>query len=105
MKKTVFLGIVIACGISININAAETDYVPPVAGVNPDQRPAGAPVITQFRMERAWYDKALTGLQPPYPSSFSFLDYQGNWYTPFNQPGMVGRYDIRGWHTDQKGEN
>jgi len=97
MKKTSFLGIVIACGISINVNAA--DYVPPVAGVNPDQRPAGAPVISEFRMERAWYDKAITGLQAPFPASFSFLDYQGNWYTPFNQPGMVDRYDIRGWHT------
>ena len=27
-----------------------------------------------------------------------FLEDQGNWYTPFNHPGMTGRYDIRGWH-------
>lgn len=93
-----FLGIIIACGISININAAETEYVPPVAGVKPDQRPAGAPVIKQFRMNRAWYDKAMTGLQPPFPSSFNFLDYQENWSNPFIEPGMVGKYDIREWH-------
>jgi hypothetical protein len=34
----------------------------------------------------------------PYPASLRFLEDQGNWYTPFNRPGMLPPYDIRGWH-------
>jgi hypothetical protein len=87
------------CGLYTNVSvAAEGDVF--VAGVQPDQRPADAPIIkeTQQKKERAWYDKAVTGLYPPFPASFRFLDSQGNWYTPFIRPGMTGRYDIRGWH-------
>ncbi|MCU7905975.1 MAG: hypothetical protein KZQ76_08965 [Candidatus Thiodiazotropha sp. (ex Epidulcina cf. delphinae)] len=72
------------------------DY--PVAGTEPSQRPVGAPVIERVRHDRAWYEQALTGIQKPYPLSLFFLDNQGDWYTPFNRPGMRGRYDIRGWH-------
>jgi hypothetical protein len=72
------------------------DY--PIAGVNPSQRPAGAPVIEWVQHDQAWYAQALTGIQPPYPPSLNFLDNQGYWHTPFNLPGMTGRYDIRGWH-------
>jgi hypothetical protein len=75
------------------------DY--PVAGVNPSQRPAGAPVIEWVQHDKQWYERALTGIQPPYPPSLNFLDNQGHWYTPFNRPGMTGRYDIRGWHRNQ----
>jgi hypothetical protein len=46
----------------------------------------------------AWYAQALTGISQPFPYSLRFLEDQGNWYTPFNRPGMPGRYDIRGWH-------
>ena len=45
-----------------------------------------------------WYQRALTGVAPPYPSSLRFLEDQGEWYTPFNHPGMTGPYDIRRWH-------
>lgn len=103
MKKAIFVSVVgftMSLGMYANVSAAETgaDSVPFVAGVNPDQRPVDAPVITEFNKERAWYDNAVTGLQPPFPASFSFLDYQEGWYTPFNHPGMHGKYDIRGWH-------
>ncbi len=82
---------------SIGVALAQSDY--PIAGVQPDERPENAPSITKVEKEAGWYQKALTGLEPPYPRSFQFLEDQGNWYTPFNQPGMTGPYDIRGWHS------
>lgn len=63
-----------------------------------DRRPDGAPVIAHVDKDAAWYTNALTGVSPPYPASLRFLEDQGNWYTPFNRPGMKGVYDIRGWH-------
>ena len=72
------------------------DY--PIAGLRPDARPANAPVISAVNHDDAWLRVALTGIDHMYPTSFRFLDDQGNWYTPFNRPGMTGRYDIRGWH-------
>jgi hypothetical protein len=76
--------------------AAGTGF--PIAGMTPWQRPAGAPVITEVVRTPAWYGQALTGISQPFPYSLRFLEDQGNWYTPFNRPGMPGRYDIRGWH-------
>ena len=70
----------------------------PIAGVEPSQRPIGAPVITSVDRDADWYSQALHGVTRPYPSSLRFLEDQGNWYTPFNHPGMPGPYDIRGWH-------
>ena len=69
-----------------------------ISGIRPDERPAGAPRVVDEPHQRAWYVSALTGLAAPYPRSLYFLDVQGNWYTPFNLPGMPGPYDIRGWH-------
>ena len=69
-----------------------------VAGLQPDRRPEGAPRITAVVHPRAWYAHALTGIAPPYPHSLFFRDAQGDWYSPFVVPGMVGRYDVRGWH-------
>lgn len=70
----------------------------PVAGVKPDRRPAGAPIVSEVAHDSAWFQRALTGLTRPYPYSLRFLDDQGAWYTPFDRPGMTGRYDLRGWH-------
>lgn len=69
-----------------------------IAGIKPDQRPAHAPQIKKINRNKAWYEKSLTGIRPPYPESLYFLDNQGNWYSPFTRPGMTGPYDIRGWH-------
>ena len=80
------------------MGAADSPFI---AGIKPDQRPANAPVITEAIKDQAWYAKALTGISQPYPDSLRFLDDQGSWYTPFNRPGMTGRYDIRGWHTQK----
>lgn len=73
----------------------------PVAGVTPDQRPAGAPVISTLVKTPEWYAAALRGVEKPYPNSLTFLDDQGNWFTPFTRPGMPGRYDIRGLHGER----
>lgn len=70
----------------------------PIAGLRPDQRPQGAPSITEVKKNSGWYRGALRGITEPIPSSLRFLEDQGNWYTPFDRPGMLGRYDIRGWH-------
>lgn len=69
-----------------------------VAGIEPSRRPESAPVITAVVRDAAWYRRALTGIRPPYPVSLRFLEDQGDWYTPFNRPGMTGPYDIRNWH-------
>ena len=69
----------------------------PIAGTQPSQRPQVAPVISDVQRTPEWYKHALTGVRTPYPQSLRFLEHQGNWYTPFNHPGMPGRYDIRGW--------
>ena len=68
----------------------------PIAGISPERRPDNAPVIEWVQHDKAWYQHALTGIEPPYPRSLYFLDNQGYWYTPFNHPGMRGYYDLRG---------
>jgi len=90
----------IGYGVSCLTAPAVAEY--PVAGTAPDQRLAGAPTTTSVVKPEGWYQNALTGLQPPYSHSFRFLEDQGNWYTPFTEPGMIGRYDIRGWHQNSK---
>ena len=75
---------------------------PFVAGMKPDRRPEGAPVVKEYRKDAAWYERALTGIAPPYPYSLKFLEDQGAWYTPFIHPGMLPPYDLRGWHRKEK---
>lgn len=81
--------------VSNNVQAEDIAYV---AGTNPAERPATAPVMAAASQDAAWYASALTGVEQPYPSSLHFLENQGNWFSPFTHPGMTGRYDIRGWH-------
>lgn len=79
--------------------ALAADPAPEVAGTSPSTRPATAPVIKKVTHDGAWYSQALRGVDEPYPASFRFLEHQGAWHTPFNRPGMVGPYDLRGWHS------
>ena len=69
-----------------------------IAGVAPSVRPAGAPTITEFVKTPEWYANALHGVVQPYPASLKFLENVGGWWVPFTHPGMIGHYDIRGWH-------
>jgi len=90
--------LVLATGLNSGLLAAGYEY--PIAGLAPAQRPAGAPVITQYEKPAAWYTGALHGVARPYPPSLRFLEDQGAWHTPFNRPGMYPPYDVRGWHTN-----
>lgn len=96
--KTVTIAVLVGVAVAGwgPIVSAEGEY--PIAGTQPSQRPRGAPVITTVDRTPEWYRHALTGVSRPYPNSLSFLENQGNWYTPFTRPGMPGRYDIRGWY-------
>lgn len=95
IKKT----LIISFGLVVSFAGTVEAEVTFISGVQPDQRPANAPVIAEVKKNSEWYKKALTGVTPPYPSSLKFLESQGNWYIPFTRPGMVGYYDIRGWHS------
>lgn len=83
--------------------AAIAETAEPVAGLMPDRRPPGAPVIASFDQSPDWQQQALRGIAPP-QSGLEFLKDQGAWYTPFNQPNSTGRYDIRGLHADGAGK-
>ena len=91
-------GIGLAAGLSVLTLQVQADGYP-IAGVDPSQRPVGAPVIDTVVKPAGWYAQALTGISQPYPQSLRFLEDQGNWYTPFNRPGTPPRYDIRGWYS------
>lgn len=93
LSAALFAGIVLGPS---GLVLAENAY--PIAGMDPSERPRGAPIIQSVQRDSSWYVAALTGVSQPYPNSLSFLEDQGNWYTPFNRPGMPGRYDIRGWY-------
>lgn len=97
MSKIALRVAVLICGIAASASsvAAGGDY--PIAGLNPSERPTGAPVIRQLLRPQVWFVHALSGITPPYPPSLKFLEDQGEWHTPFIHPGMPGRYDIRSW--------
>lgn len=86
-----------ACFVFISLPLSAEQY--PIAGVTPDQRPAGAPVILEFVKPKGWEQQFTYGVTAPYPASLSWRADQGAWFTPFNHPGMTGRYDLRGWHS------
>jgi len=95
--RVVILTLAIGGLTTVSTAAQDTPEVH-IAGVNPSERPAWAPVITKFNKDADWYARALTGIVPPYPASLRFLEDQGAWFTPFIHPGMTGPYDIRHWH-------
>ncbi len=90
-RLVVLLAAVLASAASVHADVA-------VMGLAPAQRPEGAPWIDHVNHTGDWYSHALRGVDQPYPHSLRFLEDQGNWHTPFNRPGMTGRYDIRGWY-------
>lgn len=91
-KFTVLFGLLVV-GAS-----AYAEPTPFIAGLVPDSRPAGAPVITVFEQTPAWWERAWRGIDPP-RNGIDFLKYQGAWYTPFIHPNLKDPYDIRGLYT------
>ncbi len=71
-----------------------------LAGSAPFQRPANAPVIKSRNVTPELRALALRGVVEPVPASLKFLNDQGAWYTPFDQAGMPGYYDLRQLHTN-----
>lgn len=72
----------------------------PIAGLTPNQRPDGAPTIKTFTPDAAQLERYHHGVTKPYPTTLGAKD-QGAWFTPFNRPGMLAPYDLRGWHAAQ----
>lgn len=94
----------IAVSTALAAPAAWAQNAPYIAGVQPDQRPAGAPRIAAYQKPADWQARATHGVGQPHPASLKFLNDQGGWYTPFTRAGMPGRYDIRHWHTPAAGK-
>ncbi|MBA5248321.1 MAG: hypothetical protein FE834_02120 [Gammaproteobacteria bacterium] len=88
LKEIVFVSSVVLVGQVLAHNGS----------ANTSERPEGAPVISEVVHDRDWYVQAFHGVSKPYPYSFNFIKNQGNWYTPFNEAGMLPPYDIRDWH-------
>jgi hypothetical protein len=98
--RHLLLTTVLACGAfpwsAARADASAPSSAPFLAGSAPDRRPDAAPrILNALALDRRI---ALHGIAEPPPASLKFLDDQGGWYTPFDQPGMPGRYDLRGWH-------
>jgi hypothetical protein len=92
----VLVAVMLLAHANIAVVAADSH---PIAGLHPEARPHGAPVVANYERSKDWLaSQALHGVSKPYPDSLRFLYSQGGWHTPFDHPGMVGRYDIRGWH-------
>lgn len=73
----------------------------PIAGVDPDRRPEGAPIIREVQRSKDWEKRFYQGISKPYPPHLDAVD-QGAWYTPFSRPGMTEPYDLRGWRKSGK---
>lgn len=73
-------------------------FAQPIAGLKPDQRPEGAPVVRTEAVDPAVKNTRLTGISAPLPGNVERIAEQGNWYSPMFRPGMPGPYDLRGWH-------
>ncbi len=91
LKEIVFASSVILIS---QVSAVDCDC----GSVDISKRPKDAPVISEVNRDIDWYARMLHGTSRPYPHSFSFIEDQGNWYTPFNKAGMLAPYDIRNWH-------
>ena len=91
-----------AAGVALAMSSAVLGAQTVVGGITPSIRPVDAPRIEHIARDESWFRQALTGVSTPFPPSLRFLDYQGEWHTPFNRPGMTGPYDIRRWHTPSR---
>lgn len=96
--------VIILAGFPTLAQAQKAPEAPtyPIAGINPSQRPAGAPTITEVKHGKEWESRFFYGISKPYPPHLGTPANWGNWFVPFDRPGMTGKYDIRGWHVQKK---
>lgn len=105
MQRMPGLVLTVACSTLLQLGlaplvpaaAAENPFI---AGTTPDQRPQGAPKITQFSQDPQEKALALKGVTAPYPPSLGFVEHQEAWYTPISRRGMLPPYDLRGLHEE-----
>ncbi len=100
-SRSKLFAIVVFCQV-LGTGAAGAQDGRVVAGLAPQARPEGAPVLAAFSQSADWRDRALSGVNKPHPPGLAFLSSQGAWYTPFIHSGMTGPYDLRGWHVRDK---
>ena len=74
---------------------AQTGFV---AGLQPDRRPPGAPVITEANFTSEQMARFLRGIEGQPPGNVTTIVATGQWYVPMRHPGMPAPYDLRGWH-------
>jgi len=89
----------VVCAACLLVSQAAWADAYPVAGLQPDRRPVGAPVIREVSGGAEMGERLLRGIEKPIPESTQrWVKDQGGWFNPFAHPGMTGRYDLRGWH-------
>lgn len=96
----------LAAGVVLSValcSGAGAETPPFIAGLHPSERPANAPVIAEQVPDGTRTAWAARGLGEPL-TGVGFLKDQGPWYTPFDRPNMMGRYDLRGLHQAQRKE-
>ena len=92
-------GLIMAC-TPLALAAGPADAPRPfVAGLQPDRRPAGAPVLSEQVLDAATRERRLHGVAKPWPGNVGQIAETGNWFVPLRHAGMTGPYDIRGWHS------
>lgn len=70
----------------------------PIAGLQPYQRPAGAPVVADAPATPEQMSRWLRGVSAPHPGNVDAIAATGHWWVPLRGPGMTPPYDPRGWH-------
>ena len=94
--RAIVITALIGCVGSLALAEGTERY--PIAGLTPDQRPAGAPVIRKLIKPPGWEQRFTRGIEGPLPASLRWMADQGAWFTPFDRPGATSPYDLRGWH-------
>lgn len=82
-------------GACVAVASAAPGYI---AGLVPDQRPAGAPVKADSPRTPEQMARYLRGVEGAPPGNVSQIVGTGDWWVPMRQPGMTAPYDLRGWH-------
>ena len=85
--------------LSVTVAFAGSGFV---AGLQPDRRPVGAPVIVEAPISPEQLAQFLRGVEPPPPGNVATIAGTGHWFVPLRHPGATPPYDIRGWHAASK---
>lgn len=99
-KNIASMGSAVAIGLMVlSLPSWSADVeAAPIAGLTPYERPVGAPTIKAVTRTPEQAVKLTTGIAQALPPGIEWMKDQGAWYSPFTLPGMVGYYDVRGWH-------